>query len=165
MTTPSQSQREYLKAESKKIAIFVSVRFRTVLNIKMFKSVNDEFYILMIDIVRIWITGLLPIQCTVIHIPVHLSITSPRTLTIRFFFMQTATKVSEGLCFQSYAQFFFTFYSRSYCLLLIFTEFLYCRKKLMDNSGDAYVFPTFLIPADTGGFAMFIEQLYEPIKR
>jgi hypothetical protein len=67
MTTPSQSYRKHLKAESKKIVIFMSVRFRTVLSITMFKSVNDEFYILMINIVMIGIKGLLPGQCIVIH--------------------------------------------------------------------------------------------------
>jgi hypothetical protein len=47
----------------------MSVRFRIVLNITIFKSVNDEFYILMIDIFRIGIKGLLQVQCTVIHFP------------------------------------------------------------------------------------------------
>jgi len=45
----------------------MSVRFRTVLNITTFKSVNDEIYILIIDIVRVGIKGLLPVQYTVIH--------------------------------------------------------------------------------------------------
>jgi len=67
MTSPSQSYKKYLKAESKKIVNFMSVRFRTVLNITMFKAVNDEFYILIINIVKIGIKGLLPVQCTVIH--------------------------------------------------------------------------------------------------
>ena len=40
---------------------------------------------------------------------------------------------------------------------------LHCRKKLMEDSGDACVYHI-LILADTGGVAMFIEQLYEPIK-
>jgi len=35
----------------------------------------------------------------------------------------------------------------------------------MENSGDAFVYHIFFILADTGGFAMFIEQLYEFIKR
>jgi hypothetical protein len=42
---------------------------------------------------------------------------------------------------------------------------LYCRKKLMDSSGDACIYHIFLILADTEGFAMFVEQLYDPIKR
>jgi hypothetical protein len=50
----------------------MSVRFRTVLNIRMFKSVNDEFYILIINIVRNGIKGLLPAQCTVIHFHFYL---------------------------------------------------------------------------------------------
>ena len=62
----SKLQKKF-KAESKKIVIFMSVHFRTVLNITMFQSVNDEFYILMINIVMIGIKGLLPGQCTVIH--------------------------------------------------------------------------------------------------
>jgi hypothetical protein len=69
----------------------MSVRFRTVLNITMFKSVNDEFYILMIDIFRIGIKGLLPAQCTVIQSlftcdKTFVTILS-LTLTIGFFFM------------------------------------------------------------------------------
>jgi len=34
----------------------------------------------------------------------------------------------------------------------------------MENSGDEPVYHIFLTHADSGGFAMFIEQLYEPIK-
>lgn len=78
----------------------MSVRFRTVLSITMFKSVNDEFYILIINIVRIWIKGLLPVQCTVMHFLFICDKAFASNLssnTENRFLLYLSTIVSEGL--------------------------------------------------------------------
>jgi hypothetical protein len=134
----------------------------------MFKSVKDGFYILIINIVRIEIKGLLPVQCTVIHFfftcdKAFDTNLSPNTDSWFLLYLDSYGSIRRFvICLM------LSYFSLFFAIILLITEFhtiTLFRKKLMENSWDACVHHIFLILADTGGFAMFMEQLYEPTKR
>jgi len=147
----------------------MSVRFRTVLNITMFKSVNDEFCILIINIVKIGIKGLLPVQCTVVHFlftrdkafASNLSSNTDNQFLIYLDSYDNIRRFVISLLCSVLFHFLFA-------IILLITKFhinALLSKEINGELGGCKCISHLVDTCDTGGFAMFIEQLYEPTKR
>jgi hypothetical protein len=147
----------------------MSVRFRIVLNITMFKSVNDEFHILIINIVKIGIKGLLPVQCTVVHFlftrdKAFASYLSSNTDN-RFLIYLDSYDIIRRFVISVLGSDLFYFL---FAIILLITKFhinVLLSKEISGELGGCRCISHLVDTCDTGCFAMFIQQLHEPTKR
>ena len=120
----------------------MSVHFRTFLKITTLKSVKDEFCNLIINIVRILIKGLLPVQCTVINFIFTCDksfATNLSSNTDCWFHLYLDSYDSIRSVISVLRAFLFHFLFAIILLIIEFHIMFYCRKKLMENSRDACV--------------------------